>query len=30
MNVHLPKLNCLRVITVLFAGEAGRRGSSST
>jgi hypothetical protein len=30
MNVLIPKLNCLKDITVLFAGEAGRSGSSWT
>ena len=30
MNVPIPKMNCLKEITVLFAEKAGRRGSSWT
>ena len=30
MNVPIPKMNCLKEITVLFAEKAGRKGSSWT
>ena len=30
MNAPIPKMNCLKEITVLFAEKAGRRGSSWT
>ena len=30
MNVSIPKLKCLEDIIVLFAGKAGRKGSSWT
>jgi hypothetical protein len=30
MNVPIPKMNCLKEITVLFAEKAGRKESSWT
>jgi hypothetical protein len=30
MNAPIPKMNCLKEITVLFAEKAWRRGSSWT